>query len=274
MSNIPYNKLTKEDKLNIISTYYDTKFNQYSFKRMANLCNVSNRAFSRVLVESGINTKLKNRYIIKNEDYFKNINNENKAYFLGLLFADGYIGNENQIILTLKDKGNTRDILNKFIFDLESNIKIDTVKPSCGYKTTNNFLKISFSNKTINTSLKNLGLGNHKETSRYFIPDEIIKNNLQSHFIRGLYDGDGSLSIKNKHMITPQRTISFLGGNNLLLQIKQIFIDELGVNDNKIRKSPNSDKISELRFSGNKQVERIKEYLYKNSHIYLDFKKF
>ena len=59
MSNIPYNKLTKEDKLNIISTYYDTKFNQYSFKRMANLCNVSNRAFSRVLVESGINTKLK-----------------------------------------------------------------------------------------------------------------------------------------------------------------------------------------------------------------------
>ena len=60
----------------------------------------------------------------------------------------------------------------------------------------------------------------------------------------------------------------------MLLQIKQIFIDELGVNDNKIRKSPNSDKISELRFSGNKQVERIKEYLYKNSHIYLDFKKF
>ena len=101
--NKPYNLLLSKDKENIISTYYNDKNISLPFKEMANMCNVSERAFSRVLVENGINTKLKTRYIVNNEKYFENIDTENKAYFLGLLFADGYVGNENQIIITLKN---------------------------------------------------------------------------------------------------------------------------------------------------------------------------
>ena len=65
-----------------------------------------------------------------------------------------------------------------------------------------------------------------------------------------------------------------MGNDSLLSEIREILVNELNVNRNDIRKSPNSDKISELRFGGNKQVEKISNFLYINSHIYLDFKKF
>lgn len=272
--NKPYNLLLKEDKEKIITTYYDIQNIKLTFKEMADLCNVSERAFSRVLVESGINTKLKNRYLVKNESYFNNINTENKAYFLGLLFADGYVGNENQIIITLKNVENTIDILNLFISEIEANINIQELIVKNGFETSNTFLKLSFSNEIINSSLKKLGLGNHKETSRTVIPKDVITNNLESHFIRGLYDGDGSFYIKNKNMPTPQKTVSFMGNLSLLEQIKHILESELQLNNTKIRVSTNSKKVSELRYGGNKQVARIRKYLYGNSHIYLKHKKF
>ena len=95
--NKPYNKLNQNDKDIIISNYYNNV--DLNFKELASICNVSERAFSRVLKENNINTKLKNRYIIKNEHYFDNIDTETKAYFLGLLFADGYVGSNNEIII-------------------------------------------------------------------------------------------------------------------------------------------------------------------------------
>lgn len=273
---VPYNKLTESDKNNIISIYYNPNYKNFTFKQMANLCGVSERAFSRVLTEKGINTKLKNRYKIENEKYFDEINTENKAYFLGLLFADGYVGNENQIIIELRDVGNTKKILDTFVSELKSNIdiKINNHKKTGGFSTNSTFLKISFSNKYINEALKKLGLGSHKGLSRFNIPKEVIDNKLQAHFIRGLFDGDGSSYIKNKNRKTPQKCITFMGNDSLLLEIREILVNELNVNRNNIRKSTNSDKISELRFGGNKQVEKISNYLYNNSHIYLDFKKF
>ena len=63
--NKPYNKLNQNDKDIIISNYYNNV--DLNFKELASICNVSERAFSRVLKENNINTKLKNRYIIKNE---------------------------------------------------------------------------------------------------------------------------------------------------------------------------------------------------------------
>lgn len=269
----PYNKLNVEDFNNIINIYYETKNIKLSFSRMSDMANVSERAFSRVLMENGVNTKLKNRYVIKNENYFDNIDTEDKAYFIGLLFADGYVGNNNEIAITLKNTGNTREVLLKLISNMESNIELtDILTMKTGFNTKSTFIKLSFSNIHINNALKNIGIGCHKEDSRLNIPKQIIDNKLESHFIRGLYDGDGGVGIKNKHMPTPQLVISFMGGNNLLKEIKVILESELKLNNNTIRESYNSDKIFELRYGGNKQVNRIKEYLYSNAHIYLSHK--
>ena len=273
--NKPYNKLNQNDKDIIISNYYNNV--DLNFKELASICNVSERAFSRVLKENNINTKVKNRYIIKNEHYFDNIDTETKAYFLGLLFADGHVGSNNEIILYLKDIGNTYYVLNVLIKELESNIKIkrmDTKNKEGCFKSNSFFYKLNMSNKCLNNALKQHGVGNHKKSSRFEIPKDVLSNNLENHFIRGLFDGDGSVYLKNKNKPTPQKTVSFLANPSLLLQIKHILEKELKLNNVQIRKSYNSDKISELRYGGNNQVQRISNYLYSNANIYLSHKKF
>ena len=100
---IPYNKLTDKDKQNIINSYYQYK--NLKFKELAELCNVSERAYSRVLKENNIDTHIKNRYTL-NQNYFETIDTEHKAYWLGFIYADGYVGDENynNIVIGLSDK--------------------------------------------------------------------------------------------------------------------------------------------------------------------------
>lgn len=102
INKLPYNRLSEYDKQNIINCYYANR--KTDFKGLSNLLNVSERSVSRVLKEANINTKRINRYRL-NESFFNKIDTEQKAYILGLLFADGYIGDEhfNNIVLQLKD---------------------------------------------------------------------------------------------------------------------------------------------------------------------------
>lgn len=276
---LAYNQLNKEDKENILHIYYNKENLKMSFSDMSKKCGVSKRAFSRVLSEYNIDTKIKRRYKIKNETYFDNIDTEIKAYFVGLLFADGYNGHNNEISISLKNCENTKNIFQIFLNEIGAeNLEIVQFSVSSGYKTKNTFLKISFSNKYINESLKKIGMSDHKELSRKNIPTDVIKNNLENHFIRGLFDGDGSYTLINENVklkyenkIVKKPYISFLSNEKLLLEIKEIFHEHLDTNDVMIRSSTNSNKISELRYKG-KQVNKILDFLYNNATIYLTHK--
>ncbi|GIM28209.1 hypothetical protein CPJCM30710_08750 [Clostridium polyendosporum] len=100
---IHYRNLTEDLKKKIINIYYDRK--ELTFVEISDLLGVSEGSVARVLTESGINTKRKNRYTL-NEEYFNIIDDENKAYILGLLYADGYVGDNhfNNFVLQLKDR--------------------------------------------------------------------------------------------------------------------------------------------------------------------------
>lgn len=76
-----YRNLSDYDKDKIEEFYYKNK--EYKFSELAKALNVSKRSVSRVLTERNINTKRKNRYTL-NENYFGNIDSEEKAYILGL----------------------------------------------------------------------------------------------------------------------------------------------------------------------------------------------
>ena len=83
---------------------------------------------------------------------------------------------------------------------------------------------------------------------------------LQSHFIRGYFDGDGSLhstlSGKNK---TPRYRITFVGTKSFLESLRQILGKEHIAIENR-------DTYCMFSISGNKQLIPILEYLYKDSN--------
>lgn len=124
------------------------------------------------------------------DDFFKNINSENKAYILGWIASDGSIRENGAITIEINNKDRyilekIRDIICKDMPIVDDNIK----------KGNNSLIR--FCSKTmVEDVCKLLKINRWKKDSIVRMPD--IKNNLKWHFLRGFFDGDGSIRKKTK----------------------------------------------------------------------------
>ena len=207
-----------------------------------------------------------NRKYVYNVNFFEEINTEEKAYWLGFIYADGYIsktasGHSFGISLSINDK----EHLEKFKKSLSSNIEIRTYKNNSGY-TNNEYCRILISNKKIVSDLEKHGVVEHK-TLILKKPD--IDEKFFAHFIRGYLDGDGCISYCKSNK---SYTIKIVGTDSILNFIK-IFIEKnTNCKINKFYKRRKDDIVSSLELGGNLQVRKVLDILYKDANIYLDRK--
>lgn len=199
-----------------------------------------------------------------NEDYFDNIDSQEKAYILGFLYADGTINDKNQIRLSLseKDKG-ILEIIKKLI---------GTDKPLYFHKSVirdgyicKPLYELNIINKHMADSLKKLGLVPRKTHILTF--PEWLNIGLYPHFIRGYFDGDGSIAHMTK---TDSYVFSLAGTYKFLERSQEILIKNCSLSKNTIN---NSKSISVLMYGGSKQLINIREFLYKDATIFLKRKK-
>lgn len=198
-------------------------------------------------------------------DYFENIDTEHKAYWLGFLTADGYISSyKNDIELSLKEEDYNHIV--KFKNDIKSNHKIiqKTIKQNDKeYKA----YRICINDKKMNSDLNYLGL-NSKKSYKAYIPFRFIQNDLISHYIRGLFDGDGCVCKQNKNglSITICTTVSEM----MIDDIAQCMKNELDI-DVRYHQSKDRNPI-DVRIYKQKDVDAFYSWIYKNATIYLDRK--
>ena len=123
-----------------------------------------------------------------NFDIFENVNTEEFAYFLGFFYADGY-NNQKTGHINISLKYEDLEILEKFskLFFGNRPIKIYNVK--CQTNKNNKICNLSIGNKELTKILYDFGSPQNK-TFKVRFPFWINKN-LQRHFIRGYFDGDG-----------------------------------------------------------------------------------
>lgn len=147
-----YNQLTSKDKENIVEYYYLNK--KVNMNNIARNLNVSRRSISRVLQEKSVNTRLKNRYVL-NENYFNEINTEAKAYILGFIYADGFVGNENfnNIVIAVNDL----EILEFIVKEIEFTGEIRKTKKG-GFTNSKCGYSLNFSSRIMADRLRNIGL--------------------------------------------------------------------------------------------------------------------
>ena len=265
-----YNKLTENDKINIINCYYDKNNIHKTFKEMYTFLNVSERAFSRVLKENGINTKRINRYTIKNEDYFENINTELKAYFLGFIYADGAIGTNNDIILNLKFSNYNIKLINKFINEIGYSGNYN-IKKGHNPLSKENAIRLNFSCEKMWNDLNRLGIIPNKSLELKILP--CINNSLYCHFIRGYFDGDGSICVYYDNYDQRERySLSILGTYDFLTDLQNKLYDLCLIKPIKLHKTK-SYNTKELNHRGKKNIIKIREFLYKYATFYIDYKR-
>jgi LAGLIDADG-like domain len=215
--------------------------------------------------QSGINVILKRNNINKlkksrlnmsrlalNIDYFKEINSNDKAYWLGFICADGNINKtNNKVSLTSKDleviEGFKEAICSEHKISKRETFDKRTSKTYTGYS-------IQIGNEIFTQNLINLGVTSNKTNVLEFPK---IEEKYYSYFIAGLFDGDGSISWagKNKNylkinLISTKEILNFIGQYILkIFDIKPIYCSRVTENKSNVWKM----------------------YLYSDAHKFLEF---
>lgn len=178
----------------IIERYRELK----NIKKVAKSFGVSLRPIKRILENNDV--KLTNRRYDVNHSYFEVISTEERAYWLGFLYADGCVRKTKsggQLVLKLSNKD--KNHLNLFKDNIESEHKVvhyqeKTVsKKGTPSKSDNCAIRIN-SNKLVD-DLINQGCFPRKT---FIIEKPNIPEKFYKDFIRGYYDGDGNFFYNEK----------------------------------------------------------------------------
>ena len=257
-----------ETNIDIVNQILDDYKNDITNKEISKKYNLNRVTIQKILKRNNIKLKTlsesSRRHNLLNENYFKIIDTNEKAYILGLLYSDGYV-NKNGFGISLHEKD--KEILEKI-----SNIIYGKIV--LGYRKEK---QITYLNKTYNSNpqyrlevtsniMKN-DLINHgcikNKTFKIRLP-KLSSVDLYKAFIRGYFDGDGSLCIpKNR-----KRNIAFTITSNVdfCKDIKNYVNENFNVN---MISGVRYGKVGFNRLTGAKQVVRFMTWLYEDADIFL-----
>jgi len=245
---------------NVVKSYNEHK----NVHKVAEIFNVSYTPIKRILTSNGYN--LTNRRYTVNDEYFENIDTEEKAYWLGFLFADGYIRDRNhgkslEMKLGIKDK-NHLELFRKCIKSTHNITEsFNKVKYKDGYSISHLCWLAIYSDKLVE-SIKKQGV--HSRKTFTIQPPLNVPKKLLRHFIRGYFDGDGCICFNRK---TKRGVVGIVSASP---NFKKFLIEF-------ILKECNVPTI----YEGNIEIQiqtkfgivNFLSYIYKNSKIYLKRKK-
>lgn len=192
------------------------------------------------------------------------INNELDAYLLGFFYADGTITDFSygkyrlfSIALSEKDKDFLQWICDVINENLNKNYTLKYNKKTKSYKLT-------VGDGLFVQKLLSLGIVHNKtyeENDSIFIN---IPNEYKRDFIRGYFDGDGSIMIDKNN----KARLNIVSLNNTLMSSMYIYIQQF-FNVGKLKKE---DWYLRIVFSGNPSVKNFLDWLYNNSNYYMQRK--
>jgi intein-encoded DNA endonuclease-like protein len=255
-----------EQKMQEMIDLYNTGKTQ---KEIAILIGCTQTGVSAVLRRKNITTRVGKKIVYTdiNIQFFQEINSENSAYFLGLLYADGNVQtNNNNYCMTLKLKSNDQYIIENFrdIMSPSSPIKITRNK-----KSSNTYSYFRINQKEICEQLVSHGCVPNKSLILEFpitVPKEFIR-----HFLRGYSDGDGTIY---KNQFKKKKTINtiwkIVSTKQFCNETSKLLKDELNITCSKSLCKPKTNQITtSLSVGGNLQVRQVLDWLYKDATIYL-----
>lgn len=257
-------------KIRIPETEYDKIVDLYksglSKEKIEKIYNVSNSVIDRIFRIKNIkcrdNSHKGRKYYI-NENYFDKIDTPNKAYILGLLYADGCnASNTNLIKLELQERD--KSILDKINLELEYSKPLSFHELNRKNSNWQNTYAIEITNKHMSKKLEELGMIPRKSLILEF-PDW-INDNLMKDFIRGYFDGDGHIEWNKKHFLTLASSKEFCEGLQVYLK------DKLNIISTNYLTSNKESNTRVLHIFKSKQIIKVLDWMYKDSILHIDRK--
>lgn len=236
-----------------------------SLRNIANQLGIDRKKISKKFKEDGIIIRDPNKNHIRkakrfkkvDESIFEQIDTEEKAYWLGFLYADGYVNNKG-VELTLKESDYEHIV--KFKSFMHSEHKIS-------YKKSTKSYRIAICSEKIASDLNKLGCTQCKSLTLKFPTEEQVPKELIHHFMRGYFDGDGSITVNSEKKFY---VMSVLGTSDFLDKYEKILLD--AIKKDKPNKRTHNGQALGIQYGGKLQIKKIYNFLYRDATIYLDRK--
>lgn len=239
-----------------------------SMSKIAKELGISPARVKRILIKNNIEVRSNNFYKTKEVDYdfFSKIDAEEKAYVLGFMYADGYISGK---YVGFKQSVKDREILEKIRNALKSQHKIGEYINNSGYGQGNTYCSFAISSEKMVSDLEKLGVLYNKSKILEFPTCEQVPEELLRHFVRGYFDGDGSIYHTTQG---DSFGISFVGTESFLTGILDFF-QRNGVNTTALVHKYKDKDIYDYKVGGRDNVKKIRELFYNGATIFMDRKK-
>lgn len=236
----------------------------YSISKLAIKYNCSAWAVRNLLDANDIEIRTGSFYHRKyeiNHNFLDEIDTQEKAYFLGFFYADGY-NKSNGKGFTFMLGPTEQQILEDFNTILESDYPIhdNYAKDEKGEYQLRKVLDVS--SEQLSKRLTELGAPTNKTLIIKF--PNFLKEDLMQHFLRGYFDGDGSFSSKGFMGVQVEiiSTIEFLTGLKKYLESHNIFPGNVLPKGN----------VGVLFIQSQSSVKAFMDFIYKDATIYLERK--
>lgn len=220
------NRLDKEKAKEICRLYQEG----FGIEEISEKTGVGRSCVGKQLKLGSIKTRKIFRKYDLDESLFEQIDSNEKAQFLGLLYADGTVSKINNLI-SLRLREDDSDYLEDWrIKLLKTNKPLYTVKspefmksPLNGksYKTKFNAAVLDITSKKVHSDALKLGLVPNKTYKNLSMPK--IEEKFKLSFILGLFEGDGSIVSHAK-----SRSLTIACQSNMAKDIKSYF-DSIGI---------------------------------------------
>lgn len=195
-----------------------------------------------------------------NEQAFDDLSNEETAYHLGYIYADGGINKETLTVgLSIKDLSH----LGKLKSFLSYEAPIEPYKAKTPKGVLNDYCRLSVHSKVLIARLR--GLGIIKKRPNFSLLLNQLPKESYRHFIRGVVDGDGTLDRSKRN----NARLRILGQSDLLEWISETLHLELGLPIRTIFPRPG---IYAIEYGGAAQARKAITWLYLDAMIFLERK--
>jgi hypothetical protein len=199
--------------------------------------------------------------------FFNEINTEEKAYWLGMLYADGNIFNKGthtyrtSLGLFVRDKSHVE----RFAFHFKKTVKVFKNGKS-------QIARCEINNIVLYKSLVTKGFVDNKSLKNITQVFDHIPDNLMHHFIRGIFDGDGSIfKVLRRNQMTVGFHVSFVGSLFTLERIRSLVSHRVSVSNPKLipKRGANTFEIVWNRID---EIKKIYNWMYNDTTLYLERK--
>lgn len=250
---------TDDDKAKICDLY----LSGVSTVQIGKIFNCGNKPIARILEQYGIDrTGVGLRKYSLNEHYFDEIDTPNKAYIFGFFLADGSNYEPKQTIsMSLQEEDGY--ILEEIRKEIGSGHPLEFLdysnKHDGGYNYKNQYRLLMFS-KHMSKVLHDKGMPQNKSLILKW--PTFLRDDLYSHMLRGIIDGDGHISPTN-YLVGLTSTEDFCVG------AKQYLEDKLGIQCHITDASCHNGITRNLYIRTKNNVTILLNYIYQDAEMYL-----